>query len=104
MDISYCYWLSIKTVVQTQFQSSKFESDWKLRFIKRNCKMLQTLLYLAVTITVVYSDCCTILPHLKLCSDEDIECHIKQYRIHCCNDSVKTALGPFADIFIKIVS
>ena len=65
--------------------------------------MLQNLLYLAVTITVVYSDCCTLTE--PLCSsDEDIECHIKQYGIHCCNDNVTMALGPFADIFIKIVS
>ena len=70
--------------------------------------MLQNLLYLAVMITVVYSDCCdrTIIFETPiLCTDNnDIECHMKHYGIYCCNSNVKSAMKRFADIFVEIVS
>ena len=70
--------------------------------------MLQNLLYLAVIITVVYSDCCLktdINERPVLCTDEnDIECHMRYYGIHCCNSNVQSAIKQFSDIFIEIVS
>ena len=97
MDIIYRF--SIRATDQSQFS---VESDWKLKFLKSTCNMLQNLFYLAVTITVVYSDCCTIFN--PLCSDGDIECHIKHYGIHCCNHHVQKAMKLFADVSGKIVS
>ena len=78
--------------------------------------MLQDLLYLAVIITVVYSDCCTKLKSCKIgdkdcdianppCSNEsDVDCHMEHFGIHCCNSGVQKAIVLFADLSGKIVS
>ena len=69
--------------------------------------MLQNLLYLAVIITVVYSDCCpkSLFETEVLCTDNsDIECHMKHYGIYCCNSNVVNAIKRFADISVEIVS
>ena len=70
--------------------------------------MLQNLLYLAVIITVAYSDCCPRTKIFKaqiLCTDDsDIECHMKHYGIYCCNSNVNSAIKRFADISDEIVS
>lgn len=70
--------------------------------------MIQQLLCLAIAFTVVYSDCCT--KHhsqfeSKCNTTDNIECHLKNYGIHCCNEAVKAEIRSFAikDSF-KIVS
>ena len=66
--------------------------------------MLQRLLCLAVTITVVYSarDCCTesdsTYEVTQKCNNTmDKECHLKNYGVYCCNENVTIAIGAFAD-------
>ena len=64
--------------------------------------MLQKLFCLAFTISVVYSDCCTesdgkYSESQAICNNRmDKECHLKNYGVYCCNDSVEIAIGAFA--------
>ena len=90
------------------FSQANLRVIGKYSLLTSNCNMLQNLLYLAVIITVVYSDCC---PKTKinktpiLCTNKnDIECHMKHYGIYCCNSNVNSAIKRFADIFVEIVS
>jgi len=52
-------------------------------------------------ITTVYSDCCN--ETAILCTNEDVDCHLKKYGIHCCNAEVKNSIGLFAIHSVKIV-
>lgn len=68
--------------------------------------MLQKLFCLAVTISVVYSDCCTESDRSRkaMCNNTmDKECHLKNYGVYCCNDNVETAIGAFARNATKTV-
>ena len=64
--------------------------------------MLQILFCLAVIITAVYSDCCI---NKSKCGNEtdDVDCHLKNYGIYCCNESVKDSIALFADDSLRIV-
>ena len=63
--------------------------------------MLQKVFCLAVTITVVCSDCCTESDgeydesQAKCNNTMDKECHLKHYGVYCCNENVKTVIGEF---------
>ena len=64
--------------------------------------MLQILFYLMASaiITTVYSDCCKTA---NLCSNDDVNCHLKNYGIHCCTNDVEDNIALFANDSIKTV-
>ena len=63
--------------------------------------MLKIFFFLMAIITTVYSDCCETA---NLCSNEDdVNCHLKNYGIYCCNDDVKQSIALFANDSNKIV-
>ena len=58
--------------------------------------MLQILFCLTVIITAVYSECC---PNESKCGNKtnDVDCHLKNYGIYCCNRNVKDSIALFAN-------
>ena len=68
--------------------------------------MLQILLFLTVIITAVYSarDCCTNADINKCVNNtDDVDCHLENYGIYCCNNEVLDSIYQFADDSHKIV-
>ena len=62
--------------------------------------MLQILFCLTVIITAVYSDCCSTE---SKCGDTDVDCHLRNYGIHCCTGNVIDSINLFADDSLIIV-
>ena len=58
--------------------------------------MLQILFCLTVIITAVYSDCCKLLDKCGNKTD-DVDCHLENYGIYCCNENVEESIAKFAD-------
>ena len=64
--------------------------------------MLQILFCLTVIITAVYSDCCSTK---SKCGDktDDVDCHLNNYGIYCCNENVNNSIALFANDSLRIV-
>ena len=66
--------------------------------------MIQQLFYLTVIFTVVYSDCCTEYKANEKCTDRnDIQCHVENYGIYCCDKNVTDSITQFATDSNEIV-
>ena len=67
--------------------------------------MLQILFCLTVIITAVYSDCCPNESLTKCAGDktDDVDCHLENYGIYCCNENVKDSIALFANDSLRIV-
>ena len=65
--------------------------------------MLQILFCLTVIITAAYSDCCPNVSLTKCDKIDDVDCHLENYSVYCCNDNVKDSIALFADDSLRIV-